>query len=67
MYTYKQKSQSLVGEKTQNQQRAHLLVDSLSHYEFFIVVEASKASVLCFLLLYFAVSAVTKLEKRIKI
>lgn len=47
--------------------RACLLMDSLPHYEFFIVVEASKASVLCSVLLYLAVSSVTKLKKRVKI
>ena len=54
------------GKNSTDSVRACLLVDSLPHYKCFIVVEASNASVLCSVLLYLAVSSVTKLKRKLR-
>ena len=48
VYIQTEKSELSRRKNTPYQQRTRLFVDSLSHYEFFIVIEVNKASVLCF-------------------
>lgn len=61
VYVYIQTVKSELSGRKNTAYTVCLLGDFLSHYEFFIVVAASKASVLCSVLSYLSLSSVTKL------